>query len=389
MKAADIMRYQVILLSCSVFTAFSVSAQSDISADGIRFSNQDGSGWIRVGGRLHYDIARFDDDLTALKDSEDFRRARIAVTLQANDFRIKADRDVGGVITGWKTLYLQYRGLDRTRVTFGNQVAPFSMEDLIGSNNGPLMERSIANGLSPGLLTGLSVSRWSEHWSLTGGVFGNELSDQDRRKSKGRGAVARFTYAPVRHKRNVFHVGLSYEYRDPNDRDELRLRSRPGTRLTDTRLVDTATIADVDSTQAIGLELAYMAGPVSVQTEYLNMAVQRNQGSDLEFDGGYLLASIVLSGEFRPYTRRNGTFGEIEPEHKWGALEMAARYSTLDLEDRDVSGGQEDNYTLGLNWYINKNFRAMLNYVNYQTSPNKNGLNESGSIWLMRLQAKI
>jgi len=364
-------------------------AATEVSSDGIRLSTENGLNWISLSGRVHYDAVRIDDDITPLNNNEDFRRVRLALTLQSGDFRIKADRDIGGITTGWKNLYAQYRGFDHTRITFGNQVAPFSMEDLMGSNNSPLVEHSLANALSPGLLTGLSALHWSDHWSVSGGLFKNELSDQDRRVSKGQGAVARFTYAPIRRKRNVFHLGLNYEYRNPNDRDELRLRARPGTRLTDTRLVDTRIIANVDSTQTAGLEVSYMQGPFSLQGEYLKMNVQRNQGSDLEFDGSYILASYVLTGEIRPYSRRSAAYSGIDPNHSWGAIEVVARYSTLDLQDKDVLGGQEENYTLGVNWYISHNFRAMLNYTNFDVSPNKNGVDESGNLLLLRLQTNI
>ena len=42
---------------------------------------------------------------------------------------------------------------------------------------------------------------------------------------------------------------------------------------------------------------------------------------------------------------------------------MAVRYSNMDLEDSSILGGQQDVYTVGLNYYVNPYLRFMLNYV--------------------------
>ena len=39
-----------------------------------------------------------------------------------------------------------------------------------------------------------------------------------------------------------------------------------------------------------------------------------------------------------------------------------ARYNDIDLEDASVNGGELDNITVGVNWYLNTNARVMVNY---------------------------
>ena len=46
-----------------------------------------------------------------------------------------------------------------------------------------------------------------------------------------------------------------------------------------------------------------------------------------------------------------------------GAWEVAVRYSNLDLNDEDILGGDVDDLTVGLNWYINQYVRLSANYV--------------------------
>ena len=50
-------------------------------------------------------------------------------------------------------------------------------------------------------------------------------------------------------------------------------------------------------------------------------------------------------------------------EGGWGALELAARFSYLDLDDQEIRGGREGNVTLGLNWYLLANARISVNAI--------------------------
>ena len=36
----------------------------------------------------------------------------------------------------------------------------------------------------------------------------------------------------------------------------------------------------------------------------------------------------------------------------WGALELSARWSSLDLTDGPIDGGELDVYSLGANWWL-------------------------------------
>ncbi|HOC67737.1 MAG: Phosphate-selective porin O and P [Candidatus Hydrogenedentes bacterium ADurb.Bin101] len=42
---------------------------------------------------------------------------------------------------------------------------------------------------------------------------------------------------------------------------------------------------------------------------------------------------------------------------------MALRHSRLDFNRGPIQGGEAENWTLGLSWYLNSNVRLMLNYV--------------------------
>lgn len=47
----------------------------------------------------------------------------------------------------------------------------------------------------------------------------------------------------------------------------------------------------------------------------------------------------------------------------FGVFELAARYSILNLKDGGITGGVERDWTVGVNWYPDRNIRLMANYI--------------------------
>jgi phosphate-selective porin OprO/OprP len=80
--------------------------------------------------------------------------------------------------------------------------------------------------------------------------------------------------------------------------------------------------------------------------------------------------SYFLTGEHRGYKKSGGRFTWAEVKKSldpanggWGAWQLAARYSGIDLRDSGLNGGVEKNVTVGINWHPFSNTRLMLNYV--------------------------
>jgi phosphate-selective porin OprO/OprP len=360
-------------------TSFTLEDGAEASWDDDRY--------VRLGGRIHYDVARYSDDVTLLEDDQDFRRARFVLRAGYDDWQFRADYDVG-LVDGWRNLYVRYGGWDRIRITAGNQVAPFSIDELSSSNDLAFMERSLASALSPAMLTGVSVRTWGKNWSATAGVFGDELSDLDRRSAEGTSVIGRFTYAPIRKKRQVLHFGLAHEYRSIDSNTDVRLRARPESRLTDARLVDTGSIVGVDSLSTTGLELMAILDSVRLQSEYMRMSLDGGPES-ADFSGGYVQASWLVTGERYRYSRSRGVPTAVRPRGDWGALEFSLRYSMLDLDDGLVSGGEQTQVTAAVSLYLNEYLRTSLNYSRYDAAPNSDGIDEDGSILMFRFQAAL
>ena len=83
--------------------------------------------------------------------------------------------------------------------------------------------------------------------------------------------------------------------------------------------------------------------------------------SDNKFSGWYAEASWFLTGETANY--RDGKFIRPDVLGQRGAWEVAARVSSVDLNDLDVSGGKQTNVSVGVNWYSHTHWRIMGNLI--------------------------
>ena len=80
------------------------------------------------------------------------------------------------------------------------------------------------------------------------------------------------------------------------------------------------------------------------------------------------MATAAPTGN-RDTEHHGGYFDRTKPAANFlqggpGAWEIAARYSTLDLQSGLIQGGELDDLTIALNWYWNPHIRLMFNYVN-------------------------
>ena len=160
------------------------------------------------------------------------------------------------------------------------------------------------------------------------------------------------------------------------------------------RLVDTGELADVSHFVFVGAELAAQWQSISLQTEYQKVDVDRGDPDDVDFGTWYAQFAWTVTGEARPYRVDRGVFEGIRPTRNfgsegWGAFEVAARYSELDLNDGSVNGGRERNFTAAVSWYLNPFVRISANYVDVLEVDGGPFDGEEPSVFQMRLQVAL
>lgn len=363
---------------------------------------------ITVFGRAHLDTAMFSgsalDAGNWAQNTENgtkFRRARLGARGDMFDvFRWQIEMDFAGTTTAdgttlqqtaFKDVFLEMTGLPLLQtIKIGHFKEPASLDELISSNHMTLMERSIVSCFIPSRNVGVQVAGHNgmETATFAIGLFRevDETPPVSANQDGGNNLTMRGTWLPwydeATEGRGLLHVGGYYGYRDVDYRaadgtgNRLRFRQRPDNNFRD-RIVGTPFMDDAISWHLLGVELALVYGPFSVQSEYVKALVNRRNTADPDFDAMYVETSYWLTGEHRSYNRAQGRFDRVKPFENFfrvrdedgnvymgkGAWQLAYRYGYIDLVSATVDGRRANVHTMGVNWHLTPYSRLMANYI--------------------------
>lgn len=317
----------------------------------------------------------------------EFRRARMQFDGTIfEDFEFKAEYDFAQNVITFDDVYLGLKNIPYLgRVRVGRQKEPLSLEQLTSDRWTTFMERSLADCFTPGRNIGALVSNTQLNERMTWALGGFEQTVSNGVGSGftiSHGAdmnmTGRVTGLPWYQDdgRKLLHVGMGYshKFRDPENTSssaQVRFSSKPESHLFPVNTVDTKPISAVSGVDLVNPEAALVFGPFSLQGEYMAAFVDR-MAKNAKFWGWYVYASYLLTGESRPYNKSFGVFDRVIPRQNfslkrggWGAWEATCRISHINLNDTGagIFGGEETNYTLGINWFLNPCIKVMFNYV--------------------------
>jgi phosphate-selective porin OprO/OprP len=221
-----------------------------------------------------------------------------------------------------------------------------------------MQERSaVADSMLPSRNIGvvLSGTAFDRRSSWAGGVFNPWLEQNTSLNESPTALIGRGTFLPMvsADESSLIHLGLGLRY--TNAKEALDYRSKPEF-YSAPQFVDTGSF-NADGGMLYDLEAAWRYGAFLLNGEYIINQVYSSALDDPQFAGFHVTASYILTGEMRPYLKRNGLFGPV-PIAKpvtlggKGAWEVSTRFSNVDLSDGTVDGGKMDIYSLGLNWWL-------------------------------------
>jgi phosphate-selective porin OprO/OprP len=368
----------------------------------------------QLRGRTYVDWVTFSQDEANraaygnARNGVGFRTARIGIEGEMFnvfsyctefDFVAAINNPETGALIGdgvaWKEVWMGVSELPLAQnLRVGHFKEPFNLEELTSSRFITFMERTMINQcVVPAYNLGGMAFGGNESKSLLWqtGLFMNDTSDNFPSRTlddNGFAWTSRAVWLPWYDEctdgRGLLHFGAAYSYRDANDSASHNFRAQPSERF-GAPYVIAAGSPVLSDYQLTGLELAWVRGPLSIQSEYIRAGLEPTTGSDAEIWGYYVMVSCFLTGENRGYKRDVGRFDRVKPFENFfrvsaednciytgrGAWELAYRYDYIDATDVSAAAGLASNHTFGVNWYLSPYNRIMWDYVH--CTPTKNG----------------
>ena len=314
-------------------------------------------------GRLELDYTNYSSGILEDDSGFDVRRFRVGMAGQTKfdpDWHYKFEMDLSDSENTLSDAYLSRHSSKWGKFTLGNQKISQTLSGQTSSTVTPFMERPLPI-LAFSLQRRLGIG-WDGHlkkMSADVTVFGADPNEDNG--SHGWSARGYFDFI----KTGFDHIHIGGSFMQLSSDGDGQFRARPESHKTDTRLVDTGILPTADISSAIGLEFAAVRGSVKFQGEFYQTEWSRTNNSNLNFNGWYTEASWFVTGEAANY--KNGKFIRPIIKSDAGAWELAVRFSNLNLNDKGIQGGEEDNLSLAVNWYSRDHWRVMGNLIKVES----------------------
>lgn len=367
------------------------------AADGFTLTSPDGKLYkLRLGGYTQLDGRFFVNDRSnALTNQFLFRRARLdfsGTVFKNFDFRILPDFAGSQVILF--DAYVDANFIPEAKVRVGKFKPPVGLERLQGAPYLEFIERAQPTNLVPNrdfgaqLFGDLLNGALSYQLAIINGAPDNSNpavgDNNDDKDFAGRIFAQPFKDTSINPLKG-FGLGVAGTF--GHQRGTASTPDLPAFKTFGQATFFQYSAANTTATPPKGPTVAYgqrdrwtpqfyyYVGPFGLLGEYVNstQTVKRdNTAGRISNDAWQVAASYVLTGEAASY-RGVLPAQPFDPfTGKWGAWEVAVRYGQLEVDPDAFSGGFADpkasarrdkEWVVGLNWYLNRNIRWVLDYA--------------------------
>lgn len=355
--------------------------------------------WFRIGGLLQADDTIFSGDAqdkgSELPNGAEIRRAFVNFGGGVgSDFEYEIDLSFEGAEVEFENAWVLYHGPCKSRFTLGFMTPLSPLENQTANGDIMLLEMSLGSNAfsnTPGSALGLlgqisfiDMFTFSAMVHLAAQDDENDEVSSDMGRPQRAGEELRLTFAPIHTEDRVCHFGLFGRYQSLNQAlggsGEV-LQNNLFSTIPEAQARNTTPLVNSGNMRArsfnfLAAEVAGLWGPISLQSEYHHVNVQRvprigiDDIHNVQFHAWYVETGYVLTGESREYNFDDGIFGNVKPKNSCiGAWEVVIRLSAIDMIDKNVYGGSEQNVSLGLNWFVNNHVRFVGNYIRANINP--------------------
>jgi phosphate-selective porin OprO/OprP len=386
----------------------------DAGADGFKITSSDKKHQVRIRGAVQTDGRFFIDDnnfaVTDRQDRFELKQARVWLEgyfFKDIYFKIMPDFAASNILPD---AYLDYAYHPAASLLVGKFKPSISLERLQGDADGTFLERAFPTYLASNRDVGIQLhgafgkpgfkaetvagpidtkNTFTYQIGVTNGSgddgsIDKSSPDTDNNKE----VVGRLFAHPFQHTGYSWLEGLGLgvagSVGNP-DKQALKNQATPLGRtnyLDYTKPITSSAVTTADgATSRIYPQAYWFAGPFGamgeyvVSTQHLSSTLGTVRKVTQENKAWQVLASFVVTGE-------DNTFAGVKPiqnfdplKGNWGALQFAARYSELDVDndtfkiiDPTKSATQARAWTLGANWFLNSNAIIRADYENVSFS---------------------
>ena len=356
--------------------------------DGFSIKSADGKYAVRLRGYIHADGRYFlSDSAFPVTNTFFLRRARPILEATVGkylEFRVMPDFGQGTTVLF--DAYSDVKVAPGFAVRVGKFKAPVDLERLQSATDIVFAERALPTNLAPNRDVGLQISGdiGTGVFTYAAGVFNGvpDLGNGDGDVSDAKDFVGRVFAQPFKHgSLTGLGIGVSGSTgieRGTTAAPQLASYRTPGQQTWFRYLSSTTTPANnvfADGTrQRLAPQAYWYSGPLGLHGEYIlswqEVKKLNVENLKLQHKAWQATGSYFLTGEKngwrsvtpkKPFDPAAGTFG---------AVEVAARYSELTIDDATFPAfanpantpSKAKAWAVGLNWYLAKGIKAVLDY---------------------------
>ena len=390
-----------------------------VGASGFVMRSADTNFALRIRGLLQVDSRWYAND-GGIEDNDGFVLRRVRPILEGTvfrDFDFLFTPEFGGSSPVIRDAWLNYQYSPGLQLRVGKMKSPGGLERRQSVANIPFIERNLVSGLWPSRELGVMLhgelwpgpeadtkrlaSEGLAHYAF--GVFNGTGDDRAAGNSDTDGdteLAARLFFHPFLktglQPLRGFGLGVAGTYGNTEGSGGLPAGGVYGTEGQQDMFAylsgngaapATANVTADGLHWRLGPQAYWFHGPLGVQGEYgiSSQELRRQDGTvshrRINHQGWAVTTSWLLTGE-------DSTFKVVAPKRNfdphaggWGAFQLVARYSVLDFDndafpnfaDPAESATRANAWGIGLNWYLNRNIRASLNFIQTDFKGGQNG----------------